>query len=381
MPIQALPSFAMNKALAQPSVGALVRAVNAAAARHIVQLILSARQATVSAQLASTSTDPPTAPSAPTKFLVLTTPRRSKIVEKIFKRASLSDIQISVLPFGFLPFDANLVTLNWLQAFLQIVLDGDNSAILATAAGFSSMPTALNLEFATIRSAGAAAAAVAEELLETHGQMYSVNRHHSDSLSSSVQSSPAVSTRHMTASAFAAHHNFSLLDVKSAPANLQPARPKYDSQMPTLAQVVDISSKRRAVNLFMVDNGCDLLSPLLNQGTYEGLLNEAIGLHNNIIDLPISSIISGMLWISCDPRAIRLSPQSPPANAFEQISTPSLVNCAISHFPQRLTKSAPWQTRCKSTMTLAQIEKRPKWESFKPGCRVYKVLHRIILWL
>ncbi|KAI0560599.1 vacuolar protein sorting protein [Gracilaria domingensis] len=154
------------------------------------------------------------------------------------------------------------------------------------------MATTLNLDFATIRSAGAAAAAVAEELLETHGQMYSVNRHHSDSLPSSIQSSPAVSTRQMTASAFAAHHNFSMLDPKSTAADAPPDDPEYESHMLTLAQVADKSSKRRAVNLVIVDRGCDLVSPLLTQGTYEGLLDEAIGLHNNIIDLPISSIIS-----------------------------------------------------------------------------------------
>eukprot|EP00178_Gracilaria_changii_P008969 TRINITY_DN266_c0_g1_i3.p1 TRINITY_DN266_c0_g1~~TRINITY_DN266_c0_g1_i3.p1 ORF type:complete len:752 (-),score=93.75 TRINITY_DN266_c0_g1_i3:2811-5066(-) len=294
-PIESSPSVTMQKALAQPAIVAVIRAVNAAAARHMVQLILNVRQAAETAPTSSTSSnnsvETTAKQSASTKFLILTTPRRSKIVEKVFTRAALSDIPISVLPFGFFPFDGNLVTLDWPQAFRQIVLDGDNSAILATSAALSSMAKTLNLEFATIRSAGAAAAAVAEELLETHGQMYSVH-HNSDSLPSSVQSSPAVSTRHLSASAFADHQKLALLDSKSASTSVLPSNPNDESQMPTLAEVVEKSSKLRAVNLVIVDRGCDLVSPLLTQGTYEGLLDEAIGLHNNIIDLPISSIVS-----------------------------------------------------------------------------------------
>eukprot|EP00737_Agarophyton_chilense_P001972 gb/GEZJ01002228.1/.p1 GENE.gb/GEZJ01002228.1/~~gb/GEZJ01002228.1/.p1 ORF type:complete len:755 (-),score=113.26 gb/GEZJ01002228.1/:16704-18968(-) len=296
-PIQSPPNLSMQNALAQPSVVALIRAVNAAAARHIVKLILTVRQSVQTAPASpaasdSSSQQAPVQPSPPTKFLVLTTPRRSNIVEKVFRKAALTDIPISVLPFGFFPFDANLVTLDWPQAFRQIVLDGDNSAILATAAALSSMATVLNLEFATIRSAGAAAAAVVEELLETHGQSYNVHHHNSDSIPSSMQSSPAVSTRHVSASAFAAHQDFSVLDSKSVSSSAIPDSSNYESHMPTLAEVVEKSSRRRAVNLIIIDRGCDLVSPLLTQGTYEGLLDEAIGLRNNLIDLPFSSIIS-----------------------------------------------------------------------------------------
>lgn len=286
-PVELVSNLTTHPAVSHPSVVVIIRGVNAAAARHVVQLIHDAKKA---AQTVSSSPSaPPSAPHSPPqqpppqkKFLILTTPRASKIVEKVFRQSKLSHIPVSTLPLGFLPFDADLVTLDWPQAFRQIVLDGDNSSILATAAALSSMATALNMDFATIRSAGAAAVAVAEELLETHGQLYNIRSVNSDSLPSSMQSSPTASSRHAPASAFVPHNFFlSEPDTHVSPSDQDAS----ETHMPTLGEVVGKSTKRRAVNLIIIDRGCDLVSPFLSQGTYEGLLDEAIGLHNNIIDL------------------------------------------------------------------------------------------------
>ena len=263
---------------AQPSLVVLIRGVNAAAARAAVTAIRRVRDRDASFE--PNASGPDATDAAVKKCLVLTTPRRSKLVTKVLLEAGLADVPISPLPLGFLPFDADLFTLDWPEAYRQIVLEGDNSAILASAQALSSLATALNLEFTTIRSAGAAATAVAEELLETHGQMYQ-QASGTGSESGSVQSSPALLARHASASAFARHEAFSI----------EPEQPET-SDTPTLAEIVGNAQRRRAVTLVIVDRGCDVVSPLLTQWTYEGLLDEALGLHNNVVDLPVSSIIS-----------------------------------------------------------------------------------------
>lgn len=298
---------AMTDILAQPSLVILIRGVNAAAARAAVTAIRRIRECaetsppeeskilTAIPPSDATRSDPVSedrqADANKVKCLVLTTPRRSKLVEKVLRTAGLSDVPVSPLPLGFLPFDADLVTLDWPEAYRQIVLEGDNSAILASAAALSSMASSLNLEFSTIRTAGAAATAVAEELLQTHGQMYPRQNRGatSESVPSSVQSSPLISGHQAAASAFATHGAFTMLDAGSAVLD-QDEDPLLET--PTLADIVGNSSKRRAVNLVIIDRGVDVVSPLLTQWTYEGLLDEAVGLRNNVMDLPISSILS-----------------------------------------------------------------------------------------
>lgn len=316
-PLSAHATRAMHDALAQPSLIVIIRGVNAAAARHAVNAIRHARSRThheppyqppwpssrvpPSGKLPIHS--PPQAsvppPPQPVKCLVLTTPRRSSIVEKVLKSASLSDVPVAALPLGFLPFDADLVTLDWPDAHRQIVLDGDNSAILASAAALSSLSSALNIDYVTIRSAGVAATAVAEELLETHGQMYPRGSHDgalTPSNASSVASSPATATRKAARAMFAHGDNFSLQDGGSI-ADSGAKRENDDDDDAnghkiTLAEVASKCSKRRGVSLVIIDRGVDVVTPLLTQWTYEGLLEEAVGLHNNTMDLPISSIVS-----------------------------------------------------------------------------------------
>lgn len=54
---------------------------------------------------------------------------------------------------------------------MQIIMDGDNSVILACASVLSAFYAAIKLYFAK-RSEGTATTAIAEELLESHVQRY-----------------------------------------------------------------------------------------------------------------------------------------------------------------------------------------------------------------
>lgn len=315
-PLSATTTRAMDDALDQPSIVIIIRGVNAAAARQAVTTIRQARERT--ARKLSESAlkhsqpipKPPRPPRNPSssqnsttsssqtdsrlKCLVLTTPRRSKIVEKVLKSASLADVPVAELRLGFLPFDADLVTLDWPEAHRQIVLDGDNSAILACASALSALSDALHVNYVTVRSAGAAATAVAEDLLETQGQRYPRGSQDASAMStaSSVTSSAGTLTNRARA-AFAGGDLFAQDDASvGGAATQEPGAKESVSKRPTLAGISEMERKRRSVRLVIIDRGVDVVTPLLTQWTYEGLLDEAVGLHNNMMDLPISSIVS-----------------------------------------------------------------------------------------
>lgn len=282
----------------------ILRGVAAAAARETVRTVRALREQ-----------------NAAIKVLVLTTPRRSKLVEKVLQTAQLTDVPIAPLPLAFLPFDADVVTLDWPEAYRQIVLEGDSSSILAAANALSSLASTLHLRFGTIRSAGPAAAAVVEELLETHGGRYArrPGSAPASSAASSNQSSPSMSTTTRSSSPhFQASDLFPLLppsradttdtssiaDARSdvADTDVQSVSDEavshannnndnnIDSTAPTLAQVHEHRFRKREVSLILIDRGVDIVTTLLTQWTYEGLLDEAMGLCNNLMSVPVSSL-------------------------------------------------------------------------------------------
>lgn len=277
------PSITLTNILSIPSIILIIRGVNPSAARSAVNTIRTIRDAVK--QESQSSGDPQT------KFLILTTPRRSITVEKIIHHKGLYDVPIAPLPLGFLPFDADLVTLDWPDAYRQVVLDGDNSALLASAAALSSLSSILHLEYTTIRTAGAAATAVAEELLQTQGEMYALDTRDSvaGSPESSVTSSPVLGR-----GAFVSREALigALRRLEEGEEGDEDEDEDGMGRVAALGEDVEVGSKRRSVNLVIIDRGVDAVTPMLTQGTYEGLLEESVWVHNNMMDLPISAIAS-----------------------------------------------------------------------------------------
>lgn len=236
-----------------------------------------------------------------------------------------------------MPFDADLVTLDWPEAFRQVVLDGDQSALLATASAISMLADVLHLRFTTIRSAGAAAAAVVEELLQTHGQTYAMQQQQQQQqqgnnaygtmeqpslMSPYLMASSSMSTSSTTAVAIAAAQRTQQQQQQQPASNRSGLFPTEDTYTETEQQIqrdqnqkeqrqqqnqqsnasptleptlADVSSKepdRHGITLIVLDRRADIVTPLLTQWTYEGLMDEALGLHNNVLDLPVSSMIS-----------------------------------------------------------------------------------------
>lgn len=289
-PLSAHASRSVTDLFSHPVLVIIIRGINAAAARQAVTAIRLAQKqssknlsdlTSLNDDSIKTSTPTESPATNTTKCLVLTTPRRSLIVEKILHSAGLTNVPISPLPLGFLPFDADLVTLDWPDAYRQVVLDGDNSAILASSSALFALAHALDLDYGTIRTAGAAAAAVAEELLHTHGQTYPRR----SPIPRNSSSSPS------SVSSVARTSDIDFIVRSDAFAGGEDEVSENMSEL-TLANVVGRGRNSHPVKLIIIDRGVDLVSPMLTQWTYEGLLDEAVGLHNNVMDLPVSSIVS-----------------------------------------------------------------------------------------
>lgn len=275
------------------------------------------------------------AAGATARSLVLVTPRRSRVVERVLTASIGSGfVRIAVLPLGFLPFDDGLVTLHWPRAFAQVVLEGNNSAILAAAAGLAALAEALNVDFDTVRTAGAAGAATAKELLDVTGRkVHRVVPGHSRTPSAGAMSvaddrSVRSDDDHQDPSPPLGE------DLGESPSAVPPIPVSFFGKDVTVARVLAgkhlekgggskrsgslssalASRHKRPVTLVIIDRNVDVVTPLLTQWTYEGLLDEAVGLlRGNVMDVGVNEILSedaaGMLGADAAPR------QTPPNRA------------------------------------------------------------------
>lgn len=223
------------------------------------QYVVIVRSTSVSAtQLTLKITD--TDPAA--NILLLMTPRHSSIVARIVRQAARPAISLGVLDLGFLPFAADTVTLDWPPAFAAAALRSDTAALLAVCAATRALARRMNLAFDCVRSAGASAAFVVDTL---------VQQLHCDPDAFSIPNSAAAVDNDMhSVSSIFQHINAQQLASAPTDEGTEPVR----------------------ATLVVIDRSMDLVTPLLTQWTYEGLLDEAITLHNNILDLPIASIKS-----------------------------------------------------------------------------------------
>lgn len=218
----------------------IIRGINAQAARQAVNTIRETKD--------------------DTKVMILMTPRKSILVEKVMKLSGVyNDIIMNVLEWGFFPFDTDCISLDWPLTYKQITLEGDNSALLATSNAIHQLSNIMNLNFDIIRSVGNAATAVVEQLLQTSHYSYDDNKN-----------------------IFSPEHAFKIPPIDDDDLNINQNQQHQQTQ----------EYQKRKVTLILIDRGVDIVTPLLTQWTYEGLLDESVGLHNNTLDLPISSIIS-----------------------------------------------------------------------------------------
>ncbi|KAH7338863.1 Sec1-like protein [Rhizoctonia solani] len=154
-------------------------------------------------------------------YTLMLVPRRTVLCDKILEEEGVfGEITISEFPLEFIPLEDDLISLEWENTFKEIYLDGDESSIYYAAQALSTMQRAYG-KFPRVVGKGDAA--------------------------KKLQSLMA----HLTA---------------------------YPRAGSGAAPVPDVS--KQFDSLVIIDRSTDLITPFLTQLTYEGLLDEYLGIKN-----------------------------------------------------------------------------------------------------
>ncbi|CAE6414490.1 unnamed protein product [Rhizoctonia solani] len=159
-------------------------------------------------------------------YTLMLVPRRTVLCDKILEEEGVfGEVTISEFPLEFIPLEDDLISLEWDNTFKEIYLDGDESSIYYAAQALSTMQRAYG-KFPRVVGKGDAA--------------------------KKLQSLMA----HLTA---------------------------YPRAGSGAAPVPDVS--KQFDSLVIIDRSTDLITPFLTQLTYEGLLDEYIGIKNSYIEV------------------------------------------------------------------------------------------------
>ncbi|KAG9046525.1 hypothetical protein FS837_004275 [Tulasnella sp. UAMH 9824] len=166
--------------------------------------------------------------SSPHTYNLILVPRRTTLCDRVLEEEGVfGEITISNYKLEFIPLEDDLLSLEWESTYKEIFLDGDETAVYSAAQALLTLQQAYGL-FPRIVGKGDGAKKLADLLLH-------LRAHPSD---------PAQ-----------AQH-----------PNLQTQSEIFDS-------------------LIIIDRSTDMVTPLLTQLTYEGLLDEVFGVKNSHIEV------------------------------------------------------------------------------------------------
>ncbi|OLY85128.1 Vacuolar protein sorting-associated protein 33A [Smittium mucronatum] len=168
-------------------------------------------------------------------------PRRTLLFEKVLEdEGVLGDLLIDEIPILFVPFEKDFLSMDLKNSFKESYLDGDLSSIHYTAQGMIDFQSKFGI-FPRIVGKGDCAKKLADSLVRMRAEIAAI-------------------------------------DNTNTSWNGWALSCQFDS-------------------LVIFDRGIDLITPLLTQLTYEGLINEFFSCENGIIDLNIENILDDSLGI------------------------------------------------------------------------------------
>ncbi|KZV82588.1 Sec1-like protein [Exidia glandulosa HHB12029] len=160
-------------------------------------------------------------------YTLLVVPRESSVVKRILEdEGVLGDIHISEYNLQFIPLEDDLISLEYDHAFKEIWLDGDETAVYNSAQALLTLQKIYGL-FPRIIGKGDHAA-----------------------------------------------------KLKNLLKRLQSQSPRQAPGSHTLSEKID--------SLFIIDRRVDMVTPLLTQLTYQGLVDELMGMTSGHVELPAS---------------------------------------------------------------------------------------------
>uniref|UniRef100_A0A7S1KPA5 Sec1-like protein n=1 Tax=Percolomonas cosmopolitus TaxID=63605 RepID=A0A7S1KPA5_9EUKA len=177
------------------------------------------------------------APPKRRKFVLYLTPRKTLICEKVLKETGISipdDLILRELPVDLFCFDVDLLSMELPAAFRECTLDGDLSSLYYIAKAIMKLQSMYGL-IPHVKAKGDMSTSVAKMMLRMQRQMSATHTHQNTLFNHS----------------------------------------------PSIHQ------------LLLIDRSIDLVSPLLTQHTYEGLIDEFFGIQNGIFTATFEPCIPG----------------------------------------------------------------------------------------
>ncbi|TDL28150.1 Sec1-like protein [Rickenella mellea] len=203
-------------------------------------------------------------------FMLMLVPRTSTLVSRILEEEGvLGDITVSSFSLQLIPLEDDVISLENDNAFKEIWVDGDETAVYDSAQALITFQKLYGL-FPRILGKGDAASRLTGLL---------------------TRLLPQAST-------------------SDVPETLMAPSEKLDS-------------------LIILDRRVDMLTPLLTQLTYEGLIDELIGIRNTYVELP-SSLLN---------QSTTAGPSAPPSTAANTSTAPAAVLAKEKKKKHRLTAS------------------------------------------
>ncbi|KAG0124181.1 Sec1-like protein [Tuber indicum] len=200
------------------------------------------------------------------EYNVMFVPRRTLVCEKILEdEGVLGDLTIGEFPLHFIPLESDLLSLELEDAFEELYLRKDHTSIFYSARALMNIQRRYGL-FPRIIGKGDCARRLADALIRMRGEE-------------------------------------DASDSSSSPFALAPSS--------VLGELI------------VVDRESDFMTPLLTQLTYEGLIDETIGIHNSKIEVD-SSLVGGPQQSGVT--AASSSSASPAATSSQQKKKPISLN-------------------------------------------------------
>ena len=205
-------------------------------------------------------------------------PNGSKLCEHVLDELGVLDkLIVSEMDIGFVAIDDDLLSLEWPSAFREIYVDDDTSVLRSIALSLVSMQEQLGV-IPNVRAKGT----VCERVLR---QAMNLRRQRQEVANNQIGLDGSLATVLSTVGTGSGAENGGLGD--SADGNGF-ERHDADVEGTAAAKIVGLPS---IDTLLVLDRDIDLISPLVTPLTYEGLLDELIGIETGYCELPSSVLV------------------------------------------------------------------------------------------
>ena len=220
----------------------------------------------------------PPRPKVP-RFTVFFVPRRTLSCEKLLDHLGvLGDIEMDAVAMDFIPFERDVISIEHHNAYRDLAVENDNTSLFYVARAIHELQKVTG-EAPIVKGKGAAAKDVAEILERLRREAV-----HDAAIAAEQTEGPPdpdpewgdEEDEDGDDAVAAERKRAARLDIDFGGLRLGPSR--RDARAPPASPHVDM--------ILLLDRAVDPVTPLCTQLTYEGLIDEIIGVKNGAVEVP-----------------------------------------------------------------------------------------------